>query len=445
MSACAGEADPSAHVEALTLEELMDPQSCRGCHTSHYDEWSGSMHAYASVDPVFLAMNARGQRETGGELGDFCVQCHAPLALELGLTTDGLNLDEVPAYAQGITCYYCHSIDGVEGAHNNPLVLSNDGVMRGGYKDPVPNSAHASVYSPYLDRKRRESADLCGSCHDIVTQRGVHLERTYVEWQSSLFNHANDEKLQTCGTCHMPGRDDVAAYGSIVPQREVHHHGMPGVDVALTPFPQREAQRTGVQHALDRSLLAELCVSVEDETTRITVNLENIGAGHGWPSGSAPDRRAWVELAAYSEADEILYSSGRVEEGQAVVDLDDPALWQLRDFTYTDEGEEAHFFWEVANYVSATLAAPTATSILDPNYTDVHQSRVYTYEGPPPARVAMQVNMRPIGRDILRELVDSGDLAAEVMDSMPTFTLRTTALTWRAEDDVPCVPVGLSP
>ena len=40
------------------------------------------MHAYAAEDPVFLAMNARGQRETKGALGDFCVKCHAPMAVQ---------------------------------------------------------------------------------------------------------------------------------------------------------------------------------------------------------------------------------------------------------------------------------------------------------------------------------------------------------------------------
>ena len=69
----------------LTADELLDPEACRECHPSHVQEWSGSMHAYAGDDPVFRAMNARGQRETEGALGDFCVQCHAPLALRLGL------------------------------------------------------------------------------------------------------------------------------------------------------------------------------------------------------------------------------------------------------------------------------------------------------------------------------------------------------------------------
>ena len=105
-------------------ERILDPKTCEECHPTHYREWLGSMHAYAGEDPVFRAMNERGQRETNGELGDFCVRCHAPLAVELGLTTDGLDLDEVPQHLRGITCFYCHTVDAVEGTHNNPLVLA---------------------------------------------------------------------------------------------------------------------------------------------------------------------------------------------------------------------------------------------------------------------------------------------------------------------------------
>src|SRR6187551_186452 len=60
-------------------EQLLDAETCRGCHSDHYREWAGSMHAYATRDPVFLAMNRRGQEETRGELGAFCVGCRAPL------------------------------------------------------------------------------------------------------------------------------------------------------------------------------------------------------------------------------------------------------------------------------------------------------------------------------------------------------------------------------
>ncbi len=75
----------------FTAEQLRDPTQCKSCHATHYADWSRSMHAYASEDPVFLAMNARGQRETGGKLGTFCVQCHAPVAVNDKKTTDGLE------------------------------------------------------------------------------------------------------------------------------------------------------------------------------------------------------------------------------------------------------------------------------------------------------------------------------------------------------------------
>src|SRR5687768_1766164 len=73
---------------ALTRAQLLDPASCKSCHPKHYREWRSSMHAYAADDPVFLAMNKRGQRETEGALGDFCVGCHAPMAVREGETSD---------------------------------------------------------------------------------------------------------------------------------------------------------------------------------------------------------------------------------------------------------------------------------------------------------------------------------------------------------------------
>src|SRR5215471_15078542 len=100
----------------MTNAELMDPQSCTSCHPAHYAEWSGSMHAYASDDPVFVAMNARFQRDiaTSGADPSFCVKCHAPQALATGATTDGTNLATVDAKLHGVTCFTCHATNGDE-------------------------------------------------------------------------------------------------------------------------------------------------------------------------------------------------------------------------------------------------------------------------------------------------------------------------------------------
>src|SRR5579871_5159599 len=108
----------------MTREQLLDPATCQPCHAEHVTDWSGSMHAYASDDPIFLAMNARGQRETNGALGSFCVNCHAPLALRENATTDGTNLANVPSKLKGVNCYFCHTIDQVNGAHDAPVHLA---------------------------------------------------------------------------------------------------------------------------------------------------------------------------------------------------------------------------------------------------------------------------------------------------------------------------------
>lgn len=437
-----GCSDDAPRASLLPKEALLDPETCADCHAEHVTEWSGSMHAYASEDPVFLAMNARGQRETNGELGDFCVNCHAPMAVRLGLTTDGLDLPSLPSYAQGITCFFCHSVSAVEGEHNAPLALADDLVMRGGIPDPVANTAHASSYSELFDRDRITSATLCGSCHDIVTPapHELHLERTFDEWKSSLFSNEVPDEQQTCGNCHMAGRDGVAADFEGVLLRRVHDHKMVGVDVAITPFPETEAQAAQIQRELNTVVRAELCVvEVAGETT-ITVGLENQGAGHAWPSGATQDRRAWVEVVAYDAADAVLFESGVVAEGEPVVDLADPNLWRLGDRIFDTGGNEVHMFWEAASSESELLPAPTANDPSQPEWTDIHRSRDYVFTGALPERVTLRVHIRPMGLDVLASLVDSGDLDAKFLAQIPTFTLGLAQLEWKASEGGECTP-----
>lgn len=414
----------------LTGEALMDPESCRSCHAEHVDQWSGSMHAYAGEDPVFVAMNAAAQRESNGAVGDFCVKCHAPVALLTGATKDGTNLAELPPYLRGVTCYFCHSVESVEGSHNNPLRLASDGVLRGAIADPVDNPAHASAYSRWLDRDRRESSDLCGSCHDIVSPAGAHIERTFAEWKTSQFGNGEAARV-SCGHCHMPGRKAPIADFDGVKLREFHGHEWPGVDVALTPFPNREAQRAAVEKSLSETVISQLCVSPPLGDLAVDVVLENAFAGHAFPSGAAPDRRFWVELVA-AKGDVTVFESGVVAKDQAVAELLDPNLLLFRDRVFDAMGQETHSFWKAASYES-NLLMPRP----DPNHRFTKTYRLPLSQGLPD-RVTMRMWAQPIGRDILAPLVASGDLAQEIVDAMPTFPVTT--VEWRASDGYGCVP-----
>ncbi|MEZ4439936.1 MAG: multiheme c-type cytochrome [Polyangiaceae bacterium] len=435
VSACGGEA-----AKTLSREQLLDPASCADCHQSHVDQWQGSMHAYAADDPVFLAMNQRGQEETQGALGDFCVNCHAPMAVREGATTDGLNLGELPQYLKGVTCYFCHSVDAVEGTHNNPLRLADDLVLRGAIRDPYDNEAHLAGYSPLLDRNDRSASDLCGSCHDIVLDNAVHLERTYSEWQASLFGNGSSGGLG-CGNCHMAGDEAPAASVDGVPLREVHDHRMPGVDIALTPWPFHDEHRAQVEAELLGTLVGQMCIPPPLAETTVEVTLENAFAGHSFPSGAAHDRRAWLELVVYDETEQVIFETGVIAADEATAEVADDNLWLLRDHVRKADGSDAHMFWEVAS-VESELLDQAATS--GPGVVHA-KTRTFTIplSAGLPARATMRVLMRPLGLEVLADLVQSGHLDPSIPDVVPTFEVIRQVEWVQARDGYGCVPPGV--
>ena len=426
--ACSSE---SKTKERLSREELMKPETCRDCHPKHYDEWSGSMHAYATDDPVFLAMNTRGQEETGGQLGKLCVNCHAPLAVREGYATDGRGVEEIPQHLKGITCYFCHNVKSVEGTHNNPLVLANDQTMRARVRDPADNPAHDSEYSALLDGDSLDSSKMCGACHDIVMPKelsgaaeDVKLERTYEEYLDTLYGRA-DRRALSCATCHMEAdtqTDTIADYATIKSGRTRYLHTFPGVDIALTDFPQRSEQRAAVQSLLDVSVRAVLCVSI---TGGMKVTLDNVFVGHRYPSGASQDRRFWTEVISYDAAGKVLYSSGVVGEQDAVAELDDPDLWLMRDETFKRDDKPAHMFWDVARVVEQTLPGARTQSALEEGFQRELIPHIYrgSYGTGFPDRVTLRLRVRPIGLDVIRDLVDSKHLDARYLDELPTFDL----------------------
>jgi hypothetical protein len=407
----------------------------------HYEEWRGSMHAYASTDPVFHAMNQQGQHETDGALADFCVSCHAPMATRLGLTQDGSNLDQLPRATQGVGCYFCHSASHVERLDNNGIVLASDGVMRGGIEDPVDSAAHGSATSPLHSSHGLESATLCGACHDVRTPAGVHLERTFAEWRDSIFgSNARENGGQlSCNACHMPSRVGSAApgVGGELPQRTLHDHRFAAVDVALTPFPGTserdqtvaDEQRARVQSLLDTSLGVEICVQpLSQGRAAVFVTLENASAGHRWPSGAAQDRRAWVQVKAYREQDtQPFWSSGVDLPGAADADTD-ANRWALQDRMLDDAGNEVHGFWQARQIEQNTLPAPVTRDPSSRDFLVSHVTRRYPIDPArtlpaEPTRVEVLVRLQPIGNDVLSELVEGGYLAQQFAEAMPTFDI----------------------
>ena len=456
LAGCGEQPSPSFE---LSRAELLDPEACRGCHAEYYAEWSASMHAYASRDPVFLAMNRRGNEETAGALGTFCVNCHAPMAVLDGQTKDGLDLEALPDAMQGVTCYYCHNVAQVTGTHDNALAhdTSVPNALRAAITDPAPNP-HRAGYSALLAGSQPESATLCGACHDIQlpsppgpgssSGNPVALERTFAEWQNTIFAPAHDALNPngiSCVGCHMPA-PARGATGAVAPggpnTRALHDHLFPGVDIALpaersSADAALEVNDAAVQGFLETTLrVARLCVEYQADPAdrqriRVLVDLDNVGAGHSWPSGAAQDRRAWVDLRVLVD-EHVVYTSGEPKAGTDVLANKDPDLWLFRDRARKADGSEAHMFWDVAQIEAGTIPGPLTRVIGAPGYDNTHSVREYPLAldswidapfDPARVRVELRLRLQAIGYDVLDDLVGSGHLAPALRDAMSDRTL----------------------
>jgi Cytochrome c554 and c-prime len=427
--------------DVLPVAELMDPATCMACHPKHTQEWASSMHAYAADDPVFLALNRQGQEQTGGALGDFCVRCHAPMALALGLTTDGLNLAEVPQYAKGVTCYFCHNAVEITDDHNAPIRIANDQTMRAGVRNPITSPAHHTGYATIQDATQGPSASLCGSCHDIVTLAGVHLERTFAEWKTTIFASTDPRKQLTCPACHMVATTDVIAEGPgfTAPLREFgrREHTFAGIDKALTVWPGKAEQQQAIDRDLAAVLVGRLCVLPVDGG-RIDYRLDNVGGGHMFPSGASADRRAWIEIVAYGTGDSVLWSSGVIPAATPLADPEaagDPLLWRLDTKTVDAAGLRTERFWNVAaiDHPGSLLPPAVTTDASDPRfYHAVEKSFPVPGLLPQITRVTARVLIRPLPIALLTDLMATGHLPIDVRSEVPTHEVASSVLQWTA-------------
>ncbi len=453
--------------DVLSVEKLKDPSSCGSCHSKHFQQWSGSMHAYASDDPVFIAMNKRGQRDTNGALGTFCLNCHAPMAVASGRYTDAnagdYDPETLPATERGITCYFCHNVAQVISDHNNGLVLAEDQTMRGGLKSPVDSPAHHSAYDKLMDSDINQS-EMCGSCHDIVTPKGVALERTYQEWQTTFFATEQDPTHHlTCGGCHMKSTGDVIVdkAGLDVPFRPngYHDHLWPAIDEALTPWPNMDEMSAGIEGDLKNAISITgpaprpigdpphqtpapggICL---DPPGLLSVRVDSIGTGHSWPSGAAQDRRAWLEVIAYRADNTVFFQSGVVPDGMDPDEIADPNLFGLWDRTFKEDGTPAHFFWDVASHDDSSLIrGPTTLVQTDPAF-DHSKTKTFMVGANfgEIDHITTRIRIRPLPYALLDELVASGDLEPEVATRLKVLDIKGTQRRWfKATKGAPGTP-----
>ncbi len=193
---------------------------------------------------------------------------------------------------------------------------------------------------------------------------------------------------------------------------------------------------TTASHHIERDLFAaiipKLCVN---PAFQLEVVLDNVFAGHMLPSGAGLDRRMWAEVIAYKDG-VVVFQSGVVEDGQSLASLGDVNLWQIRDFGFKENGDEAHMFWDVHTIESALLPGSVTNDPTDPRF---NHAVTKSYNLPPVDRIESRLRVRPVGLDLLDDLIATGDLDPAIRAEVPTFTLESTAIVWTIDDGFDCV------
>jgi hypothetical protein len=138
-------------------------------------------------------------------------------------------------------------------------------------------------------------------------------------------------------------------------------------------------------------------------------------------------------VKAYA-GDKVIYQSGVVPDGMTVDKIDDPDLWMMRDCFFDEGDHDVHMFWQAARYTSNILPAsvlPTPGAKPRGHYRwDLPRPDSMRQLPEVPDRITMRVFIRPMGEEVIEDLIASGDLDAKYAGRLPTYEVTGGAIEW---------------
>jgi tetratricopeptide (TPR) repeat protein len=362
----------SATGNNIPAQTLMRDGYCKECHAEAHEQWSQSVHRFASFNnPVYL-MSVRNTREVmlkrDGDVrgARFCAGCHDLVPLLSGAFDDP-DFDDVnhPTAHAGITCTSCHAITNINSVRGNadftieepihyPFAFSENLWLSGLSRQLV--KANPGFHQKTFLKPLHRSAEFCGSCHKVNLPQTLN----HYKWLRGQ-NHYDSFRLSgvsghgvtsfyyppmakaNCAGCHMPlqASTDFAARdfdGS--GQRSIHRHDFAAANTAL-PFllgldqkgieNRREMLRSALRvdlmgvregERIDDPLIAPLRPEVPallpGRSYLLEIVVRTTGMGHSFTEGTADSNEVWVEVRAEHQGRLIAHSGGLDPQTQEV-------------------------------------------------------------------------------------------------------------------------------
>ncbi len=303
--------------ESFSAKGFAQQDECASCHADIAEEWSDSMHSFASLsNDVYLRSFDSFLAEKGEDNTRFCAGCHDPSMMfdpEVKLSTQ----TAIPQAHQGISCRSCHGVVEVSPQGNASYTVSTSPLVA-----PDPDDAKSiEVHRAEVTTKTLNHNALCSSCHRgvLTPQMGHDIVLPGLDelgpWRRSAFNQnptwridTPDVKREDCVSCHMP---EVNSHRS---HRFAGGHST--FAAMIDSRPQLEAVESQLKGAatLDMFALEKLPASAHKDGHRVVgfdVVIFNERVGHSFPGGAKDLRDTWVEVVVRDKkSDEVIASSG---------------------------------------------------------------------------------------------------------------------------------------
>lgn len=474
-----------ANIPAQTL--MMDDY-CRDCHMDVHEQWSQSVHRFASFNnPVYLfsVRNTRRmalERDGNVHAARLCAACHDLVPLLSGAFDDP-EFDDVddPTAQAGITCTACHAITEVNSPRGNadftieepihyPFAFSDNPALQ--WINAQLIKAKPGFHKRSFLKPLHQTPEFCAGCHK------VHLpeELNHYKWlrgqnhyDSFLLSGVSGHGVQSfyfppqakenCNQCHMPAvvsddfggrvRDDsgrMSVRDHMFPAANTaipHLLGLPAGVIAKHQAFLRDSLRVDLvalrgEGRIDGPLIGpirpEVPALVPGESYLLQAVIRTLTLGHHFTQGTADSNEVWLEVEVAHEGRVVGRSGGLAPADHAV----DPWSHFVNVYMLDREGNR------IDRRNAEDIFVPLYNHQIPPGAADlVH----YRLEIPPDMRgeitVTLRLNYRKFDTTLMRMVQEQAfvrnDLPITIIaEDKITFPLGHEAAPLRVE--APSVP-----
>jgi tetratricopeptide (TPR) repeat protein len=354
--------------------EKIGAETCERCHADIVEQWSKSVHRFASFNNPFYEATVTDMRRTSNHgnpavaahiagypdlagreakiKSKWCSGCHDPAVMLAGQMTEDFDRNSPQAQA-GLTCLACHAIDQIHNKTGNgnyniadeqedPYLFAEAQAGVGAALHDAALKARPLVHKRQMLKPFFRTSEFCGTCHKVSLDtrlngyRWVRGQNEFDNWHDSgvALNASRTFYLppnkRLCQDCHMPPEEaplgDVAAKGG-----KVRSHRFNAVNTALPfirgdmetiqrieKFLQDEKLRVDVfaLHRHDGEVIQALNLNrpalSPGEEFQVDVVVRNKGVGHTFPGGTNDSNESWLEVSALDAQGRLLSMSGSV-------------------------------------------------------------------------------------------------------------------------------------